>query len=74
MRYIGSILGAGLLAGVLSDGGAGGADIGTFRFVGLVVVATAALALVAAAFIHAFPDARAAGYMTVSVAGRCAVG
>lgn len=55
MRYIGGILGAGLLAGVLSDGAGGHADVATFRFVGLVVVATAALACAAAAFLHTFP-------------------
>ncbi len=55
MRYVGSILGAGLLAGVLSEGSAGQADVATFRLLGLVVVATAAMACVAATFIHTFP-------------------
>ncbi len=64
MRYIGSIIGAGILAGVLTDrhdistfkgivgDSAAGADINTFRLVALVVVATAALALAAATHIH----------------------
>src|SRR5204863_1237057 len=33
MRYAGSILGAGILAGVLSDGRAGEAEVTTFRLV-----------------------------------------
>jgi MFS family permease len=55
MRYVGSILGAGVLAGVLKDSAAGHADIDTFRFVMMAVVATAGLAAVAATFIHRLP-------------------
>jgi EmrB/QacA subfamily drug resistance transporter len=54
MRYLGSIVGAGILAGVLGEGSSAG-DITTFRFVVGAVIATAALAVVAAAFIHTFP-------------------
>jgi DHA2 family multidrug resistance protein-like MFS transporter len=55
MRYIGSIVGAGILAGVLGDGAG---DISTFRIVMLAVVVTTALALVAAMFIHRFVNAQ----------------
>jgi MFS family permease len=55
MRYAGSIVGAGILSGVLSSDAAGG-DVATFRIVMAAVVATAALACVAAAFIHRFVD------------------
>jgi MFS family permease len=56
MRYAGSILGAGLLAGVLNDSNASSADIGTYQAVVAVVVATAALAVVVSGFIHRFPE------------------
>jgi len=55
MRYAGSILGAGVLAGVLRDSTAGHADINTFRFVMMAVAGTAVLAAVAATFIHRLP-------------------
>jgi len=51
MRYIGSIIGAGVLAGVLSSETA---DVATYRLVAIVVVATAALSVGAATFIHRF--------------------
>ena len=54
MRYVGSILGAGILAGVLTDGAAGDGDVTTFRLVTVAVVVTAALSVVAAMFIHRF--------------------
>ena len=54
MRYAGSILGAGILAGVLTDGQAGDGDVTTFRLVTVAVVVTAALSVVAAMFIHRF--------------------
>lgn len=54
MRYAGSIVGAGILAGVLSDSGGADGDIATFRVVMLAVVVTAGLAMVAALFIHRF--------------------
>jgi hypothetical protein len=57
MRYAGSILGAGVLAGVLRDSTAGHADINTFRFVMMAVAGTAALATAAATFIHRLPAA-----------------
>ena len=52
MRYIGSIVGAGILAGVLSNSNAGQADVATFRLLATAIACTAALAIVAAAFIH----------------------
>jgi len=54
MRYAGSIVGAGILAGVLSDSGAADGDVTTFRLVMIAVAITAALAVVAAMFIHRF--------------------
>lgn len=53
MRYVGSIVGAGILSGVLSSDAASG-DVATFRIVMTAVVATAALSCVAAVFIHRF--------------------
>jgi EmrB/QacA subfamily drug resistance transporter len=58
MRYVGSIVGAGLLSGVLSRDGAG-AEVATFRIVLVAVVSTAALAAIAAMFIHRFVEAEA---------------
>lgn len=54
MRYAGSIVGAGILAGVLSNSGAADGDVTTFRLVMVAVILTAALAVVAAMFIHRF--------------------
>lgn len=54
MRYAGSIVGAGILAGVLSGHRAADGDVTTFRLVTIAVVVTAALAVVAAMFIHRF--------------------
>jgi EmrB/QacA subfamily drug resistance transporter len=56
MRYAGSILGAGILAGVLTGGQASDGDVTTFRLVTVAVVVTAALSVVAAMFIHRFVD------------------
>ena len=53
MRYVGSIVGAGILAGVLNSDSAGG-DVATFRLVMVAVITTAALAVVASMFIHKF--------------------
>lgn len=54
MRYVGSILGAGMLAGVLdTDGAVPGLD--TFRLVFVVVVVMAGIAVVTAIPIHRFP-------------------
>jgi hypothetical protein len=55
MRYAGSIVGAGILAGVLNSDVAG-AEVGAFRLVLVAVIATAALAAVAALFIHRFVE------------------
>jgi DHA2 family multidrug resistance protein-like MFS transporter len=53
MRYVGSIVGAGILAGVLTTDNAGG-DVAMFRLVSLAVTVTAAMALVSSVFIHRF--------------------
>lgn len=52
MRYTGSIVGAGLLAGVLSNGSGAAGEITTFRVVTIAVVVTAAAAVAAALFVH----------------------
>lgn len=52
MRYAGSILGAGLLAGVLNDQTSATADVTTYRVVMLAVVITAGMAIAAGSFIH----------------------
>lgn len=54
MRYAGSILGAGMLAGVL-DTDAAVPDLDTFRVVFVIVVAMAAIAIATAIPIHRFP-------------------
>ncbi len=54
MRYLGSIVGAGILAGVLNTGGAA-PGIEVFRIIFVVVGVIAALAIVAASQIHRFP-------------------
>ncbi|MBF6599798.1 MAG: MFS transporter [Dehalococcoidia bacterium] len=56
MRYTGSIVGAGLLAGVLSNGGGAAGEIITFRVVTVAVVVTAGAAVVAALFVHRFAE------------------
>lgn len=56
MRYTGSIVGAGILAGVLSKDSTSG-DVTTFRIVALAVVTTAVLALAVSPFIHRYGDA-----------------
>ncbi|MBI4571140.1 MAG: MFS transporter, partial [Chloroflexi bacterium] len=55
MRYLGSIVGAGLLGAVLSSEG-GGPEVGLFRLIFVVLVAMAALACVTTLFIHRFPS------------------
>jgi EmrB/QacA subfamily drug resistance transporter len=54
MRYAGSILGAGMLAGVLNKSNAAHVDVTTFRLLTAGVVATAGLAAVSSMFIHRF--------------------
>jgi hypothetical protein len=54
MRYVGSIIGAGVLGGVLRDN-AGAPEIDLFRAIFVVVVSMAGLAVVATLFIHRFP-------------------
>ncbi len=54
MRYAGSIVGVGILVGVLTHSGAADGDVTAFRLVMLAVIVTAALAVVAATFIHRF--------------------
>jgi MFS family permease len=51
MRYAGSIIGAGMLGGVLSSDTN---ELATFRLITLVVLVTAALAVAAAMFMHRF--------------------
>ncbi len=58
MRYVGSIIGAGVLGGVLSGHG-GTSELSLFRVIFLVVVVMAALAVVATLFIHRFPPGMA---------------
>lgn len=55
MRYVGSIVGTGVLAGVLTSDGAS-AEVGAFRLVLVAVISTAALAGVASLFIHRFVE------------------
>ena len=55
MRYVGSILGAGILGGVLSTNAGSLPGIDTFRAIMIVVVVVAALSVVAASQIHLFP-------------------
>ena len=54
MRYLGSIIGAGILGAVLSSDAAV-PSVGLFRLMFAVLVVTAALASVAAIFVHRFP-------------------
>jgi EmrB/QacA subfamily drug resistance transporter len=56
MRYVGSIIGTGVLTGMFATGGATG-DIGTFRTLFIVVASIAALSLVAATLIRPFAAA-----------------
>ena len=56
MRYIGSILGAGILAGVLNAGSGSVPGVDLFRIIMVVVAVIAALAIVAATMIHRFPQ------------------
>ncbi len=56
MRYIGSILGAGILAGILNSGSGAVPGIDVFRVIMAIVAGMAALAIVAAAMIHRFPS------------------
>lgn len=56
MRYVGSILGAGILAGILNSGSGAVPGIDVFRVIMAVVAGMAALAIVAAAMIHRFPS------------------
>ena len=54
MRYLGSIVGAGVLGAVLSSG-SGAPGVETFRLMFAVLVAAAALAAACTLFIHRFP-------------------
>ena len=58
MRYIGSIVGAGVLGGLLGHGNSFHGDMTTFRLVGVTVAVTAVVSLIAAAFIAGRPPAR----------------
>ena len=54
MRYLGSIIGVGILGAVLSSGEAV-PGVGLFRLMFAVLAGAAALASVAAVFVHRFP-------------------
>jgi len=54
MRYVGSIIGVGVLGAVLTTTG-DAPDVGLFRFIFAVLIGMSALATVAAFFIHRFP-------------------
>ena len=69
MRYAGSIIGAGILAGVLNDHSGVGGDVTTFRVVTLAVITTAALAVVVSMFIHRFVATETIRVATESVTG-----
>lgn len=60
MRYLGSIVGAGILGAVLSSDG-GAADVGLYRLMFAVLVVAAALASAVTLFVHRFPPERQAG-------------
>jgi MFS family permease len=55
MRYVGSIVGAGLLAGVLNTSGTSVPGLDTFRLIMGVVAVFAALSIISASQIHLFP-------------------
>jgi EmrB/QacA subfamily drug resistance transporter len=56
-RYLGSIAGAGVLAGVLNTGGGSLPAVGSFHVVMLLVLAMAVAGMAAATFVHRFPAA-----------------
>jgi phosphate/sulfate permease len=65
MRYVGSIIGAGVLAGILNaDSGVPGID--TFRAILAVVVVVAAASVVLASQIHVFAHEEARKAVTAS--------
>jgi len=68
MRYIGSIVGAGILGAVLSSD-AGVPEIGLFRLIFALLAAAAALACLSTLFIHRFPPEEAAGREASAVPG-----
>jgi EmrB/QacA subfamily drug resistance transporter len=55
-RYLGSIVGAGALAGLLNTEAGAVPEIGSFHTVMLLIVAMAAAGLVAATMVHRFPS------------------
>lgn len=73
MRYVGSIIGAGLLSGVLTDG-ADASHIGQFRIVAFVIVVTAGLAVIAATSIHRFAPSEYATLTSDGAQGAAVVG
>jgi len=54
MRYVGSIIGAGILGSVLSNDAAA-PGVGVFRLIFVVLLVISVLATIAAVFIHRFP-------------------
>jgi EmrB/QacA subfamily drug resistance transporter len=73
MRYLGSIIGVGILGAVLSSDAAV-PGVGLFRLMFAVLVAAAALASVAAIFIHRFPPESLGPAAEPVLAGPDAVG
>jgi DHA2 family methylenomycin A resistance protein-like MFS transporter len=74
MRYFGSILGAGLLAGVLDTGSDIAPEISVFRAVAAVVVVMSALAAVAATALHDFPPEMPRRPLPLDQPGQAAAG
>ena len=72
MRYIGSIVGAGILGAVLSTD-TGAPAIGLFRLIFALLTAAAALACLSTLFIHRFPPEEAAGQGASAVTGARAI-
>jgi MFS family permease len=73
MRYLGSIVGAGILGAVLSTG-TGGPGVSLFHLIFAVLVAMAALACVSALFVHRFPPETPAPSVQPLPAGARALG
>ena len=65
MRYLGSIVGAGILGALLTTD-SGTPEIGLFRIIFAVLAGMAALSTISSLFIHRFPtDARGSGFAAV---------
>jgi MFS family permease len=73
MRYLGSIIGAGILGSVLSQT-SGTPDIWLFRLILLVVMAVAGLACASTFFIHRFPQRESPDEWKAAAAGEARAG